>query len=530
MATGGCRAGGLPIPFDLNFGGSAFRPAAGGDAFGYVEPDARDLKANTDHTTDDYDEVETFGFTGRLSWDLGWAEMISVTAYHELDKRQSLDVDSGPAPQFIVMNRSESQWFSQELRFEGETDLFRWIGGFYFLDVEIDYAQGLADSIGGLNVFSVFFGNGPGGANIFPRGPTQSVESTLNSELDTTSYSVFGQVDFDINDKLSLTTGLRVILEEKDFDYRVDFYDNIDDRTTDGLLFGGQQPLAPNVALFQVPAFSDSFSDTLFSAKVQLNYTPNDDLLVYGGVNRGVKAGSYNAPLLTNLREDQFEYAEEVLYAYEIGFKSSLFDGRARLNGSVYYYDYKDYQAFQFIGTSGAVVNADAQYVGMEFELQANPMENMDFIFGVGWIDATVEGIAVADGVPGVADPVLRDVTPTFTPEIQVSGILRYTWPSLIMGGDFALQADFNHAGEAFHNINNFESHTMEAYTVGNIRGSWYSADGHWEVGAFLNNIADERYQTIGFELSSVSGSNEETIGAPRWWGITARYNWGGDL
>ena len=523
--TGGCRPGGIPVPFDLDFGFSDFRPEAGGDFFGYVEPDTRDLNVNTDHTTDDYDEVETWGVSGKADWDLGWANLVAVGAYHELDKRQSLDVDSGPAPQFIVMNESESQWWSAELRLEGEADRFRWIGGFYYLGIDMLYSQGLADSIGGLNVFSVLFG----GALPDPRTPLDSLESTLDAALDTRSYSLFGQIDYDITDQWMLTFGLRAIQEEKDYTYRVDLYDNIDDRTTDSLQFRGQQPLVPNFFLFDLlpnQRFASSTSDTLWSGKIALNWTPTDDLLMYASISRGVKAGSFNAPLLTNLTPDQMEYDEEVLLSYEVGFKSTLFDGRARLNGAFYYYDYTDYQAFQFVGTSGAVFNADAVYYGMELELQANPIDNMDFVLGLGLIDATVEDLAVASPVPGVAPAVLRDVSPSFTPSVQVSGILRYTWPAAVLGGDVAFQADANYASSAFHNLNNFKTHKMPAYVVGNLRLDWFSQDEHWEVGAFVNNVADERYQTIGFELSTVTGSNEETIGAPRWWGISARYNW----
>ena len=55
-------------------------------------------------------------------------------------------------------------------------------------------------------------------------------------------------------------------------------------------------------------------------------------------------------------------YEPESLLAYEVGFKSTLMDGRARLNGAAYYYDYDDYQAFVFVQSSGTVSN-----------LQANP-------------------------------------------------------------------------------------------------------------------------------------------------------------
>ena len=39
--------------------------------------------------------------------------------------------------------------------------------------------------------------------------------------------------------------------------------------------------------------------------------------------------------------------------SYEVGFKSTLQDGMTRVNGSIYYYDYEDYQAFLFVGVGG---------------------------------------------------------------------------------------------------------------------------------------------------------------------------------
>ena len=43
---------------------------------------------------------------------------------------------------------------------------------------------------------------------------------------------------------------------------------------------------------------SDSRSDNLWAGKAQLDWHVNEDFLVYAGINRGVKAASYNAPLL----------------------------------------------------------------------------------------------------------------------------------------------------------------------------------------------------------------------------------------
>jgi iron complex outermembrane receptor protein len=500
---------------DLDFDG--VRPNNQGDFFGFFEPDGTDdVDVRTDHTLSGNDRVEIWGVTGKLNWDLGWADLISVTNYSDQAKRQSLDVDSGPAPQFIVMNQSEFDWFSEEVRLEGEAERFRWIAGFYYLNIDGKYSQGLADTIGGINVYGGLFFNG------FISTANDFLEGTLASTLETNSYSIFGQVDYDVTDELTFILGWRGIIEDKDYDYNMRMYINTRDDRVDGEMFAGGTPLVnpftgdPDVFL---PPFSDKTSDFLWSGKVQLNYDMTEDVLLYASANRGVKAGSFNAPLLTFLTQDQYGYKEEILYAYEIGFKSTFMDGRARLNGSAYYYDYKDYQAFQFIGTSGAVFNADATYYGGELELIMNPVDNLDLIVGLGLIDPEVKNLAVAVGLE-------RDVEPTFTPKVQWSGIGRYSWPDVIAGGTVAAQMDGIYRSRAFHNINNFGSHRMDSYWIGNAHIDWTSADDRWTIGAFVNNFTDTRNQMIGFELSTLCGCDEQSFGQPRWWGVRAKFSY----
>lgn len=137
---------------------------------------------------------------------------------------------------------------------------------------------------------------------------------------------------------------------------------------------------------------------------------------------------------------------------------------------------------------------------------------------GVSYIDAEVEDLAVAPGV-------IRDVSPSFTPEFQASGLVRYAWPERILGGELALQFHVNHQSSFFHNIRNFQSHELPGYTVGNVRASWTSMDNRWEAAIFANNLWDERYRILGFELSGLCGCSEEAYGKPRWVGGSVRYN-----
>lgn len=487
-------------PFDLDVLNNT-RPSPDSDFFGYRDPDGNGRMIATDHAASDFDTHEVFNIGATLKWDLGWARLVSISAYSEQDKVQTLDVDSGPAPQFIVNNFSTVDWFTQELRIEGEADRYRWIIGAYYLNIDGEAAQNLEDSLGGLNPFGALVAT------------TLFLDASMNADLETDSYSFFGQLDYDVTDNLTLSLGLRGIQEEKDFVYTSNLYVNTDNTTIQSLRTG-DVPVAPFLA-----DHTEDTSDFIWSGKAGLEYAPSDDLLLYFSFNRGVKAGSCNAPLLTFLTPDQSCYDEEVLLAYEIGAKSTFLDGRARLNVAAYYYDYSDYQAFQFIGTSGAVFNADAEYYGGEVELQVNPVDNLELMFGLGLIDAEVKDIAVAQGI-------VRDVEPGYSPETEFNALGRYTLPNSVAGGSLAMQVHGNYASSSFNNINNFRTHKMDSYWVGNANLTWVSADERWTVSGFIDNFSDTRNHLFGLELSTVAGYDAQGFGMPRTYGIRVRHDY----
>ena len=76
-----------------------------------------------------------------------------------------------------------------------------------------------------------------------------------------------------------------------------------------------------------------------------------------------MKGPGFNAPLDGSLVPDEVPFKGEVLTAYELGVKSTLFDGRARLNASGFYYDYQDYQSFDQRGLTLVVRNKDATHL-----------------------------------------------------------------------------------------------------------------------------------------------------------------------
>ena len=476
------------------------RRAAGGDFFGYRDPDGDDFTFSGDYAIEDQGFTENNGYNARVEYDLSdTMNFVSVTDYKTYEKGLFIDVDAAPVNQLVNYAGVDASSATQEFRLTGSTDRSDWVAGFYYLNIDTDSSNALKAPPG--SVFSTV---------VEPYRDTGADIVTI-ATLETDSYSLFGQYEHQVTDEVRLIGGLRFIKEEKDFDLGVGV------TLSEGIshIQYDKSKFIPGGAQAGDPYFhkTDS-SNTHWAGKLQVDYTPNDDLLVYAGVNRGVKAGSYNAPLLGAYLgaggNAGLPYDEEVLTSYEAGFKATVLGGRARLNGSIYYYDYADYQAFLFVGVGGVSINQDAETTGAEIELQASPTEDLDLILSASYMDATIDGLPLRNGSPLPS----RDVTPTYAPELQTFAMLRYGFN--VLGGRMTLQGDVSYSDEFYYNLRNFDADKFDSYTMYNGMLSWTSPDEAWTASLLFNNITDERAGIQGFDLATLCGCNEVSYRAPR--------------
>lgn len=487
---------GTPIDHPLSFDPDLTRPA-GGNLYGpsCTGHDRRELSCSMDFAFEDINTTDTYGVTGKLTWDIGDVTLTAITDFKDFDKFQAITADGGPASTVEGLFDAGATTWTQELRLNGEGDRSRWVTGAYYLYV--DLASNFSLPAEPNSLFEPLAGV-----------PWEDVALT---QLKTKSASVFGQVEYDLTDSLTIIGGARLIREDKRFTGEETFFLNTAPLTqdTDTVLFNVQ------------PRRNHRQSDTLWSGKLQLDWRPQDNLLIYGGVNRGVKAGGFNAPATfgSGFPAEDIPYDEEVLLSYETGFKwDGLFNGTTRVNGSFYYYDYQDYQGFFFTQVTGFVRNLDGRYKGLELELATAPTANLSFALNLGLLDATLYDIQLGPGV-------FRDSRPSFSPRRQVSALARYEFPTDVFGGKIAAQLTGNYASEFYDNIRNFQASLLPSYVLANARLSWQSRDSHWQADAFVNNLADRRYYTIGYDLSNATGSNSLVPGRPRWYGLSVRYS-----
>ena len=479
-----CNADGMSSDADM-------RPAPGADCFGYRDPD-------DDPHAGDYDRegrvaVETAGAALTLNWSLNDnVTLTSITGLQNVDRLQSEDTEAGPFPLVMPTFRAETETFTQEVRVAGESERFRWLAGLYYFDNKVDghYSLDLLN-LDFLN-FEAYF--------------TQN----------TQSIAIFGQVEFELNADWTLILGMRGGWEEKEMDYL--------NEDTSGFLTNVIG--LPSSVAFDFDA--DSVGDLAkrdtgsFSGKLEIDWRPREGLLTYGSISRGVKSPGFNVGFLdSNLifasnTAETIPYDEETLTSYEAGFKSSFAGGRARLNGSAFYYDYSDFQTFRFELLNQVIFNADAEMLGAELELQASPAQGWDFILGLAVLDPEAKGIPSPLG--GAFDRTL-----VAAPKFSATALVRYEWPAL--GGKLAVQAWGSYQSSVYYDIQNVSVSKQDGYGLGNLRLSYSDAAERWEVAAFVHNITDKEYLSYTFDFTGTFGFNQQAYGKPRWAGVSFRYN-----
>ncbi|KQY66603.1 MULTISPECIES: TonB-dependent receptor [unclassified Sphingomonas] len=445
----------------------------GCDAFGYKEPDK-------DPFTGSFDRI---GFFDRKYWsatvryeqDFGGAKLTSITDYQDLRKRFGEDSDMQPSPIFHYDTAQDLYQLSQELRLSGDTDRFTWLAGVYGLKIKTD------------NDYQI------------DAAPILGLLENYGGRQKTDSIAFFGQAEYKLSDLLSFTVGGRYSWDRKTYDFahaENGVQDFVFNRATD-----------PDLA-------KQTFKN--WSGKVQVDYRPTDDVLIYASVNRGTKSGGFGVQAFTPIDPATLPYDQEVLTNYEAGYKLTLLDRKVTFNGAIFHYDYKDYQAFTLQGLSQIVANVPARVTGIESELVLRPARGLMLSGFLTWLDTKVKGITLPSG--RVTDRKMPQA-----PKWSIGGMARYAFP--VGPGQLALQTDWKYDASLYFSTFNAPIDRESSRIVGNARISWATDDDHWTIAAFVNNLTDKEYRIYNLDLGASFGFANQSYARPRWFGGSVGYS-----
>ena len=444
----------------------------GPNAGAQIIDDPRKVLANQPHNSPSDREY----YDATVKWDMGTLQLTSVTAYVESSAGPlQRDVD---ATEFLVLHDGlpgrrngffiETDSFSQELILSssGDGELEWLLGAFYFQ--EDSFTRGGSD----LTAFGI------------PFNPTET-----NNAVE--GYATFGHASYDLSDKLRVSAGLRYSYEEKEED--------------------------SNRAIGVLG--KDDWSS--WTPKISFDYSIKEDVMLYFSASRGFKSGA-----LTRVGTEYNSLEPEILDAYEVGAKTTLLDGRMRLNVSAFDYGFTDMQVRSINPiniTRTLLRNAgEAEMQGLEVEMLVLPFESLQLDVGLAWLDAEFVDFAVPVS-PSVPDGNHAGNKIPSSPEFTANIGIKYS-KELAGWGSLVAQADYYYSDEQFFSELN-DVGRADSYGLLNLRASIESADNTWKVSLFGKNVTDELVRDFTFVSGFLFGEGYlVSYTSPRTYGVDLTY------
>ncbi|UOR15584.1 TonB-dependent receptor [Qipengyuania aquimaris] len=277
---------------------------------------------------------------------------------------------------------------------------------YYVNAFAIDYITGVLGSFTSLG----------GGLEPSYLGTSFFRNNTRDFELE--SYGIFGEVYFDITDRLKFTGGLRYNDDSKSITARSTLASFLNPYSNNGDPFDspfvGSYDADPGTAGNQlVQERSVSFNEV--TGRAVLDYELSPDNHLYASYSRGYKSGGINPPLQP-IFEVSDSFGSESIDAFEIGSKNSFLDGALQFNATAFYYKYKDLQLSRIIARTSVNDTIDADIWGLEFETIIRPDFNWLVNMNVSFLNAEVAGDQFFSNPrdPGGGDPdavIIKDIT-----------------------------------------------------------------------------------------------------------------------
>lgn len=440
------------------------------------------------------------GVTATVNWRITpqvWLD--SISDYQHFNMDYSSDVDGSPYELFHFGQSARAWQASQEVRLSGTSDALRWVTGVYYLKIDGNYG-GVFDLLN--NPFLLASFNSP-------------------YQQETESYSGFVHGEYDLASQWTLVAGARWTEDKKHLT-------QAPSTCTGNPVFGFVPPtFAPICDFYRFVVFPNSltfagydhgFSKGDWAGKLELDWKAAHGLLVYAGINRGTKAGGFNAGPGQLVDVANVEYKGEELTDYEGGFKWTTADQRARLNGAVFYYSYKNYQTYA-VSSAGTLsaFNVDAHLKGAEFDFETRPVAGVTFQLGASWLDSLQKNVPSPTG--GVNDYVIPDA-----PRWSGHALARYDLA--LPAGIFGLQADGAYVTSRTTDAVDTPALALPAYFRANASLDFASAKGGWTASLWCKNLTDKAVINLKTNLAPLVGGVEVIYEAPRTYGLTVGYRW----
>jgi iron complex outermembrane receptor protein len=460
--------------------------------------------------------VDMNGASLKLEYDMGTHTLTAITGYESAEMFSVGDIDGGygaaflpymgpgmiPFPSETGAKMPDHKQITQELRLSSN-DLGK-----------LDYQVGVFYFDESLTINNLSFDTLASGIS----------NGLAIQNMDTTAWAVFASLDYEVTEQINVTGGLRYSDDQRDWD---------------GTLV--QSPLG-------LPVFSEKVSvdDSQLSGDLSVNYQWTDETNLYARIAQGYRAPSIQGRSLL-FSASATTADSEVVKSIESGFKATLMDNMARLNGSVFYYQVDDQQLTAVGGSNNtaSLLNADKS-VGYGFEFDGEMLVTDDLLItaGISYNHTEIQDsgleVAACGSACTITNP-YRQVPNPFAADgdgmdeiAMIDGnplpqspkwIANFTarWSKEVADGEVFIYTDWAYRSEVNFFLYESTEFTGKALLEGGVRVgyAWDGDDAEYELAVFGRNITDEEQLTGAIDFNNLTGYVNE----PRFWGIEFKAN-----
>ncbi|MGB3752548.1 MAG: TonB-dependent receptor [Parerythrobacter sp.] len=446
-------------------------------------------------------EVEAYGGALNIAVVLSDALTLkSITGYREDSSTTPIDFDSLPAADLDVPAIYNNDQFSQELQLLYEGDGLSGVLGGYYLDA---------------NAFTAF------DVALFNTGALiglPGLNAQTLGDVNTKTWSVFGDFTYDLTERLSLSVGGRYTNDKRS------------SRVLRTTFIGGFSDLFPPSTATAIAVTSDfDGSETFkkFTPRASISFRPTPDHNLYFSYSRGFKGGGFDPRGQTSQApdldgdgvvdaEDQFQFlrfAPETVDSYELGYKASLLDNRLNLALAIFKGDYTDVQIPGSIGVDTTGDGVNDQFIGVTsnagdadvngIELEANALVGRDFAgsgsrlnvnFALGVLDAEYNTFIDNFGNDVADERVFQN-----TPDVTLSAgfdLALPVGPGMVdLIGGLSLRSD----ASQFETPNPFLD--QDGFVLANASIVFTDNSDRFTIGVHGKNLFDKRYIVSGYNF-----------------------------
>jgi iron complex outermembrane receptor protein len=456
--------------------------------------------------TTPFTNATLYGGSVTITYDMDNGHTLTgITGYRNIEHRRQNDTDYNPFDILTIKFNEDFEQISQEIRFASPDDgRLRYVAGVYFVNEDADSERfaNVGSDLGQIIPLPV-------GAPVpfapaglaFGLTPGSVVPAIANIETD--NIAVFGSLDFDITDRLTLNLGARFTHEEKDIVF------NLDGSQSGGFRIG------------TLDNFRDDRTDNEFNPTVGLTFALTEQANLYAKYANGFKSGGWNIDFLNVAQvATGFDFDTETVDSYEIGIKGATADGRLRYDLAGFYNQFDDFQIFQFVALGGGTSilqlrnAAKVETIGGEASVSFQVSENLRLNANLGYVDAEFDKFP--DGGAGGADLSGNELS---APDWTGAFSFDYSMPTPALSGRLDLYGEYSYRGGFFSGADNDPTfQRIDSRNLVNARLTYSHDGGRFAVSGWARNLFDEDFlQNRGRDFL---GNQFVLRGEPRSYGV----------